>query len=161
MINIYIFFIARGPLTNDVQRRLCEIEKKMPLEWSFYAQEIAACIWEIWVMSLKYARLKNEEKKQQIQWLIIKVPIKICIFWYTHFKTVPLYIYYNIYIYYIIYIYYKSVWTQQFSMCVCAPSGSMSFFLQRFCNAGLSSNFLPWCDGTLPRGRSVQLNLVN
>ena len=109
MINIYIFFIARGPLTNDVQRRLCEIEKKMPLEWSFYAQEIAACIWEIWVMSLKYARLKNEEKKQQIQWLIIKVPIKICIFWYTHFKTVPLYIYYNIYILYNIYIYYKSV----------------------------------------------------
>jgi hypothetical protein len=24
-------------------QRLCEIEKKMPLEWSFYAQEIAAC----------------------------------------------------------------------------------------------------------------------
>lgn len=56
---------------------------------------------------------------------------------------------------------YRSVWTQPFSMCVCAPSGSMSFFLQRFCNAGLSSNFRPWCDGTLPRGRSVQLNLVN
>ena len=141
MINIYIFFIARGPLTNDVQRRLCEIEKKMPLEWSFYAQEIAACIWEIWVMSLKYARLKNEEKKQQIQWLIIKVPIKICIFWYTHFKTVPLYIYYNIYIY--------SQSELNSSQCVCAPPlDRCHFFFSVFATPAFHQTFFH--DVTVP-----------